>query len=209
MHKRVVLVNPNRLRPGVPPIALDYLAAALDRRGIGARVLDLCHARKPVEEIRRFFRHQASDLIGITVRNMDDVVYNCFLSREVKVLIDEIKRSASAPIVLGGSGFSIAPELMLDYFGVDLGVVGEGEEAICLLAEGADLSDVPGLIRRTDEGIRRNPMGSADLASLHAARRAWIRHSDYGYRGRRGSEGGRFRTKGRGGQRFSVCKKPG
>ncbi len=133
--KQVALVNPNRLWPGVAPIALDYLAAELDRRGIGVRILDLCHARKPLDAIRSFFSENSPDLIGISIRNMDDVVYNCFLAREMKVLVDEIKRCTTAPIVLGGSGFSIAPELLLDFFDVDLGVVGEGEEAIALLVE--------------------------------------------------------------------------
>lgn len=191
-QKQVVLVNPNRLRPGVPPVALDYLAAELDRRGIGVRILDLCHARKPKQAIREFFRDFTPDLIGVTIRNMDDVVYNCFLSREMKVLVDDIRRYSSAPIVLGGSGFSIAPELMLDYFDVDLGVMGEGEEALCILAEKpdlADLSDVPGLVYRTSDGIRRSCVRCAGLSSLRVAKRAWIRHSDYTYKGRRGSAG--------------------
>ena len=192
-EKHVALVNPNRLWPGVPPVALDYLAAELSRNGIGVRVLDLCHAKKPNDDIRAFFRANSPDLIGVTLRNMDDVVYNCFLSREVKVLIDEIKRCSNAPIVLGGSGFSIAPELLLDYFDVDLGVVGEGEQAIVMLADKAgtsDLSDVPGLIRRTPDGIRRNPLGCMDTSCLHVARRGWIDHSRYAYKGgKRGSAG--------------------
>jgi len=180
--KQVALVNPNRLWPGVAPVALDYLAAELDRRGIGVQILDLCHIKRPLDAIRSFLSENSPDLIGVSIRNMDDVVYNCFLAREMKTLVDEIKRCTNAPIVLGGSGFSIAPELMLDFFDVDLGVVGEGEQALCLLSDlsdSSDLSDVPGLIRRTSAGIQRNPLGCADAGCLHVSKRGWIQHWDY------------------------------
>ena len=42
MTHQVLLVNPNRMKPPVTPIALDYLAHALSTQGIQADVLDLC-----------------------------------------------------------------------------------------------------------------------------------------------------------------------
>ncbi len=35
----------------------------------------------------------------------------------------------TAPIVVGGSGFTLLPEEVLDFLGADYGVVGEGERA--------------------------------------------------------------------------------
>jgi len=190
----VVLVNPNRLQPGVAPIALEYLASELERRSIAVRILDLCHARKPREVIRAFFRAARPQLVGITIRNMDDVIYNCFLAGEMKYLVEAIKRATRAPIVLGGSGFSIAPELLLDYYGVDLGIVGEGEEALPMLLERLDTparySEVPGLVYRDGSQITRNPMGCADVNAFRLVKRGRIRYEDYSYRrGRKGGAG--------------------
>lgn len=40
-NRKVFLVNPNRMRPPVIPIALDYLSSALQGRGFEVDVLDL------------------------------------------------------------------------------------------------------------------------------------------------------------------------
>ncbi len=194
MSKLVALVNPNRLQPGVAPLALEYLASSLEHHGDEARILDLCHVRNPREAIRAFLQETRPDLIGITIRNLDDVVFNCFLVEEMKPLIEEIKRSSGAPIVLGGSGFSIAPELLLDYFGVESGIVGEGDVALPMLLDcmdgTADPSDVPGLIRREGSGIVRNPLGCTDVNSLRLAKRGHIDHASYIYKqGRKGCAG--------------------
>jgi radical SAM superfamily enzyme YgiQ (UPF0313 family) len=197
LSKLVALVNPNRLQPGVPPIALDYLASALERHGHSVRILDLCRTRHPKDAIRDFFRETKPDLVGISIRNLDDVVFNCFLAQEMKPLIQEIKRASDTPIVLGGSGFSIAPELLLDYYGADLGIAGEGEEALPMLVsdlsdrtDQSDLSDIPGLVYRDGSSIRRNAFGCADVNALHLAKRGWISHEPYAYKkGRKGCAG--------------------
>ncbi len=191
MPKLVALVNPNRLQPGVAPLALDYLASALKSRGHEVRVLDLCHVRRPKESIRAFFAEVKPDLIGFTIRNLDDVVFNCFLAEEMKPLVEEIKRASSAPIVLGGSGFSMAPELLLDFFAVNLGVAGEGDIALPMLSSGtADMSEIPGLVWRDGTEIKRNPLGCTDVNALNLSERGTIDHAPYSYgKGKRGCAG--------------------
>ncbi|MDO8589522.1 MAG: radical SAM protein [Armatimonadota bacterium] len=179
--KSIVLVNPNQLTPGVPPIALDYLAAACKSKGITADVLDLCYSADSQADIEAFLRDRAPDLIGVTLRNLDDIHCGDFLLPNVKTIVDRLKKASNAPIVLGGSGFSIAPERILDYCGVDLGVAGEGEEALPMLVEKlGDVSaypSIPGLVYRNSGSFARNPVGQADPASLPIAKRG---HIDYG-----------------------------
>ena len=186
-ERRVVLVNPNRLQPGVAPIALEYLAAELERKGAVVDILDLCHSKRPAQVVRDFFSNTKPDLVGITIRNLDDVVYNCFLAGEMKGAIDAVKQYANAPIVLGGSGFSIAPELVLDYFGIDLGIAGEGEVALPMLLESLGSTDhyseIPGLVYRDGSGFKRNPIGCTDVNSLHLAKRGKVCAEHYVYKG--------------------------
>lgn len=190
----MVLVNPNRLQPAPAPVALDYLASELERHGADVRLLDLSHAGNVQKAISDFFAGVKADLVGISIRNLDDVVFNIFTAAEIKPIVESVKRSISCPLVLGGSGYSIAPEQALDYFGVELGVAGEGEEALVKLVDYADVPEkyceIPGLLWRENGKIRRNPLGMADVNSFHLAKRGKVCYRDYMYKkGRRGGTG--------------------
>ena len=53
----------------------------------------------------------------------------------VKNIVDEVRKITSAPVVLGGSGFSVMPEEVLEMVGAEYGIVGEGEQLFCEIAE--------------------------------------------------------------------------
>jgi radical SAM superfamily enzyme YgiQ (UPF0313 family) len=55
---------------------------------------------------------------------------NCkwYLEEIKNTIIDPIKNNFNVPLIIGGSGFSIAPEQIFEYFNVDYGIVGEAEE---------------------------------------------------------------------------------
>ncbi|MEJ2039738.1 MAG: hypothetical protein P8X55_12525, partial [Desulfosarcinaceae bacterium] len=86
------------------------------------------------------------------------------------------RAGACAPIVLGGAGYSIFPERVLDYTGADLGIQGEGEQAFVSLLErfqaSAPLANVPGLFirgkgaqaaRRYERNLDRLPLPGPEL----------------------------------------------
>ncbi len=163
MTQRVLLVNPNRMKPPVTPIALDYLAHALAARGLQAEVLDLCLApdwRASVDERLAAASYAA---VAVTLRNIDDTTFASrqFFLPDFKAVTDHLRRGTAAPVIVGGSGFSIMPDDVLSYCGLDLGIVGDGEESLSLLvrglAEGDSWRAVPGLVYRDGAGFRRNP----------------------------------------------------
>jgi radical SAM superfamily enzyme YgiQ (UPF0313 family) len=149
----VTLVNPNRLRPAVTPYALDILGTSLERAGFDAEVLDLNPAPDRWRaHLARYFRVRLPVLIGITVRNTDTIhpqEQQVFLA-EHKEVINELRLLSAAPVVAGGAGFSSMPFALVDYFGIEYGVRGPGEEIICRLAsalvEGRSVRSVTGLI---------------------------------------------------------------
>ena len=148
----VTLVNPNRMKPGVGPIALDYLADALDVAGHEVGILDLCFSDDWQADVDAYFRSNEADLVGMTIRNTDDCY---FASRDFfvpfyKQVIDRIRANTDAKIVLGGAGLSVAARPILEFTGADDGIVGPGEAAIVRLAsdqtdptDPTDPSDLP------------------------------------------------------------------
>jgi len=182
---KVLLVNPNQMRPPVTPVALDYLAQSLEENGFEAEVLDLAFSTDAERDIQSALRGRDPLLIGVTVRNLDDsyLASQDFCLERTKKIIDFIKAHSRAVLVLGGVGFSVAPEAALAYFGVDLGICGEGEQALSLLAQkiekGGDFQDIPGLVFRDGTGFRRNPMRPFGLKDAALGRRKAVDNLRY------------------------------
>ncbi len=153
----VLLVNPNRMQPPVAPLGLSLLAHALQKEDIPPHTLDLAWTRAPLREIQKAINELNPDVIGISVRNLDDCYYasQSFLLNPVKRYVREIKRYTSAPVVAGGVGFSISPHAALNYIGADMGIIGDGERAfprlIRALAEDSSPAAVPGVLTGDSE----------------------------------------------------------
>lgn len=145
---RVLLVNANLIRvPPVAPYAIDVLGSALTDAGHDVAVSDL--SMFPSDE-QAFAEMDAAvagfrpDYVAVSLRNTSDFIlpslydlptHGSFLPAHARVL-DRLARSFPAErIVLGGSGFSTAPEQLLRHFKLRLGVTGPGERALLRLIE--------------------------------------------------------------------------
>jgi len=193
---KVLLVNPNQMRPPVAPIALDYLASALGGSGFEVDLLDLCFCPNPEDfapEIDRYFASNSAFAIAITLRNTEDT---CFATQDffiprLKEMIDCLRAHSSAPLILGGSGFSIMPEAILRYCGLDLGIWGEGEHSLPLLlrriAAGEDYHAVPGLVHRVANDFYRSPPEYLDLENMPTPGRETVDNCRYFWEGGMGS----------------------
>jgi radical SAM superfamily enzyme YgiQ (UPF0313 family) len=186
MGNKVVLIYTNRVKPPVAPLSLEYLASALQQSGFQVDILDLCLADDYSQAIDQYFAHNDVFAIGLNLRNIDNMSLNTpeFYVPQFKEIINLIKARTSAPLILGGAGFSIMPETVMDYCGVELGVCGEGELTFPLLLHklqrGDDnLNDVPGLVYRADGKFHRNPVQQLDLSKRPAPRRGAIDNSRY------------------------------
>jgi radical SAM superfamily enzyme YgiQ (UPF0313 family) len=170
--RKVLLVNPNRMKPPVAPIALDYLADAVRESQFEVDVLDLCFTDDVQHEIDRYFASNEVMTIAVTLRNADDTFFvtQDFCIDKYKELIDLIKARSRAHIILGGSGFSIMPVDILSYYDVNLGIWGEGEHSLPLLlsriATDDDFEDVPGLIYRNNGEFRSTSASYTDLGCM-------------------------------------------
>jgi radical SAM superfamily enzyme YgiQ (UPF0313 family) len=185
----VLLVNPNRVQPPVAPLAFDYLGAALQTRGIGARVADLCRdgsAGSTVpEHTWKTFRADNLDAILLTLRNIDDAYYFSQASflPDIRDLAQTLRKAYGKPIILGGCGFSIAPEAILKFLGADLGIAGAQEkDLIRLLASLGDVDTypgIPGLVWRAGDGLRSNPPSPPKMDEDFFSPRRTVQNASY------------------------------
>ena len=180
MREHVLLVNPNRIRPPIAPIAVEHLASALERQGTCVRVLDLAWSRSVDDDVRAAVRERPV-LVGLTLRNLDDSSAASRVSflPDHQEVVAAIRRHTDAPLVLGGVGFSIAPAAALLALGADFGVRGEGEDALALLARGCAPESIPGLLWRDGGNLREKPPRPIDLPSQAAPRRTFIDNARY------------------------------
>lgn len=149
----VLLVSANTERINIPtlPFGLGLVAAAVRAAGHQAVMLDLMTAVDPRSAIERAIREQRPDVIGISVRNIDDQCMQSprFLLDQVTSVVAACRACSQAALVLGGAGYSIFPAAALAYLGADLGVCGEGEVVFPALLSclecGDHPSDLPGV----------------------------------------------------------------
>ena len=185
MPRKVLLINPNLMKPVVTPVAIDYLAQTLEEKGFVPEVLDLAFAADPREELARSCRNGEYLLMAITIRNIDDSYFPSqdFCLRRTKALIDQIRGLTEAPLILGGVGFSIRPEAALSYCGVEIGIQGEGEWSLPQLAErlagGKALGNIPGIVFKQGENYYHAPVRYGSLYNLCLSRREALDHPRY------------------------------
>lgn len=184
-NRRVLLVNPNQMKPGVAPLALDYLGSALQEQGFTVDLLDLCFAPNLEEAVESHSWSPEPLLVAITLRNTDDTFYASGASflPALQKIVEALRRRTAAPILLGGAGFSVMPEAVLRYCGLDLGLWGEGEQALprlaTLLAKGGDYRQVPGLVYRTSQGFQRHRPTFLALETMSPPQRNLIDNKRY------------------------------
>ncbi len=163
---RVLLVYANQARDFLPPppVGLAYVAEATRRAGHQVAVVDLMPARMPEVVLRQAIRCFAPEVVGVSVRSLDNVVAQRPESHAARVAatLAVIRAETQAPIVLGGPAISIVRGEALDVFDADVAVVGEGEESfpslVAALARGDDIAGVPGVcVRRGREVVTTPP----------------------------------------------------
>ncbi len=151
MRVLLIAANTERINMPTPPLGAASVGAAVAASGHEVVVLDLMGSPDPGREVADAAAAVRPGVIGISVRNVDDQCMErpTFLLDKVRPVVAACRESSTAPVVLGGAGYSIFPRPALAFLGADLGVRGEGEEVFPALvdavAKGADPGALPGV----------------------------------------------------------------
>ncbi len=155
------------------PLGLMFVAVAARKAGHTVEFLDLMFKENPQTVLHDRIGAFHPEVIGISVRNIDDQNLESprFLLEKVRPVIEWCRSSSSAPVILGGAGYSIFPDEALEYLSADMGVHGEGEvtfaEILDKIAKGEDPATVPGVHIRGRKGrLMRSSCPALDTLPL-------------------------------------------
>lgn len=146
----------------VLPLGMAFVARAAADAGHDVSQINLMTEPEALQKLVGRIQKFQPDVIGISVRNIDDQVSlkPRFLLDPVKAIVSTCRQNSGAKIVLGGAGYSMYPLHALKYLAADMGIQGEGEQSFVTLLDKLknddDLSSIPGLYH-IDRGIANHP----------------------------------------------------
>lgn len=182
MSARVLLVSINTYTQPYPvyPLALAFLRGALLRAGHKVTLWDSLVSKLPLEEA---VARAHPDVVGISLRNIDNVQSHRVVSfvNELGETCDRLRALTAAPLVLGGSGFSLFPRELLALSRAHFGITGEGEAPFVRLVEelaaGRTQAALPGQIipcAGPENGFTHEPAHDPELVRAYGERAAPI-----------------------------------
>jgi len=193
---KVLLVATNREQSPYPvaPLGALCVAAAAKAAGHEVKFLDLGMALAPQGALQQALEADEFQAVAFGIRNLD----NCwaFAPRsyfnDVQELAGIVRRHFKGPLILGGSGFSVAPHGWMRRLEVDCGIIGEGErtlpELLARLEAGRPPEGIEGVVtpRKTNgspdvlparpvERLVELPLPAHDLCSY----RSYVKHGGF------------------------------
>jgi radical SAM superfamily enzyme YgiQ (UPF0313 family) len=190
---KVLLAATNRESSPYPVAPLGALCVVAAARAAGheVRFLDLGMERKPQRALQQALMAEPFGAVAFGIRNLD----NCwsFAPRsyfdDVRELVETVRHHFEGPLILGGSGFSVAPHGWMQRLQPDAGVIGEGErafpEVLNHLETGRSLDGIEGVVTRTgSDGMNATPARAIEsLAQLPMPAHESCRYRRYTRRG--------------------------
>ncbi len=146
--KKILLVNTNTEKNPypVPPLGLCLIAGVL-KSEYDVMIYD--GAFDNGKDLPIVIDRYGPDYIGVSIRNIDDmdiIKPTNYIGPILENFIKPIRRATKAPLILGGSAFSIFPRYFMDYYNADYGIFGEAEAAFPLLLKCIEQSGEPSCI---------------------------------------------------------------
>ena len=136
-----------------PPIGLLYLAASCRKHGLDTHIIDADALGLGMNEAAERTFSKAPRFVGLSANTL-----TIFGAASLAEKLHELDPGIFT--IVGGAHISSCPEETMQRFAnFDAGVIGEGEQTVVELADavaaGKDLDEVPGIIYRSGDGIRK------------------------------------------------------
>ncbi|MEO5356427.1 MAG: cobalamin-dependent protein [Nitrospirae bacterium YQR-1] len=128
---RVLLISCNTTVEPYPvyPLGMAMIAGALTAAGHTVAEYDMLASPQLGYNLEDMCRDFNPEITGLSIRNIDNLNYakpESYLE-QYKRVVETLHGISSAPVVMGGAGFSLFPSALMESCGADYGVVGQGE----------------------------------------------------------------------------------
>jgi len=159
----------------VYPFGLDLIANHLRRHGFDVTI-DYPFLPFPDLETNliEIIKRCKPDAIGLSIRNIDTAM-SCekfgnhegpgcktfYFLPDIKKIVEIIRKLApDIPIIAGGGAFTISPEAILEFLGIEYGIVGEGEDPLMQFLEAfpdkEKIEKISNVVFKTGNGFQVN-----------------------------------------------------
>ncbi|MCL4729772.1 MAG: cobalamin-dependent protein [Planctomycetes bacterium] len=170
MRVMIVAANQEHKPDPVVPLGAACVAGAARAAGHDVSLYDACFdGDRFADNLARLCDRRRPEVVGLSLRNVDDVAWPAARSflPHYRRCVEVIRRHApGAPLILGGSAFTLMPDAYLDALGADHGVAGEGEAAFVGLLAAIAAGSAPRLVHGTPAAAMPEP--ALDLLDLAA-----------------------------------------
>ena len=180
---KIAFVSGNRetLPDAVIPIGLLTVASNIPDRHT-REIIDLCFEDDPHEALRAALANFEPDVVALGMRNIQNADYsgNADVIAYYASLIETTRKTTDAPIIMGGSGFSVMPAELMERLRPDFGISGEAEaafpELIDRIEENRDFDGIGSLYHFMGDLLISNPSSPSflDMNSLVPADRSLV-----------------------------------
>jgi radical SAM superfamily enzyme YgiQ (UPF0313 family) len=155
---KILLIAANNEQKPYPvaPLGAITVAAAAQRAGHETDLLDMMFVRSFKKAIQTVLKTKDYDVVAFSIRNLDNCIYHYpkNYDKMIRQMSLVVRSMTDVPLILGGSGFSVAAGTWLKVLNASYGVVGEGEIAfpslIECIASSRAIKDIPGVICAND-----------------------------------------------------------
>ncbi len=163
---KILFISTNRQTKvhRVAPAGVLYLASALIQRNHTIKLVDLMFSTDPSSDIVNAISEFNPDVTCISVRNVNKTTQDTNIIPDVDITVETVKKHSHSQIIIGGSGFSLLPEELMERLNPDFGIIGEADNSLPALINSlehkSDYRRIPGLIHRDKKGtLAINPPG--------------------------------------------------
>lgn len=139
MKNRIALISANKHKEPYPvyPLGIAYLKSYLLKKMPMCYFDTLDMNMLSLDELVHYIKLNNPSAVCISMRNIDCFSSSCeggFFDYYTE-LINTIRSVISKPIIIGGTAFSIFPDIFMQKLDVDYGIKGEGEELLYQILE--------------------------------------------------------------------------
>ena len=149
---RILLVYPKVLQLTFPPLGILYIASYLRKYGHQVMVADVDSSN--LDEVLCRFKEFNPQVVGISIVSVIQIKFAELVIKKLKIVFPE------AFFICGGTVATVFPRRMLNDFGIDIVVKGEGEETAREILEALDaskdLSSIKGIVYKNKSEITEN-----------------------------------------------------